>query len=198
MAGRCDPPAFLPVRPITQVHLAAVTERARRRVIRWFKRRGFLDTAAAVELTPFEFLDRLADLVPPPRKHRHRYHGGFAPNHKLRPAERLGRGRAGPRRPDNLSGVARRAARDRHPQALSVRAGHLMFRRCHPPERIAEARAGYLGGVRGFAIRLRLGLPDSSSRRPSFVAGTLLSGSAAPSSGWPVWIAASRSCTRAA
>jgi hypothetical protein len=36
-----------------------------------------------VELTPFEFLDRLADLVPPPRKHRHRYHGVFAPNHKL-------------------------------------------------------------------------------------------------------------------
>ncbi|NBT76752.1 MAG: hypothetical protein EBT15_12485 [Betaproteobacteria bacterium] len=23
--------------------------------------------------------DRLADLVPPPRKHRHRYHGVFAP-----------------------------------------------------------------------------------------------------------------------
>jgi len=39
-----------------------------------------------VELSPFEFLDRLADLVPPPRKHRHRYHGVFAPNHKLRPA----------------------------------------------------------------------------------------------------------------
>jgi hypothetical protein len=37
-----------------------------------------------VELTPFEFNDRLADLVPPPRKHRHRYHGVFAPNHKLR------------------------------------------------------------------------------------------------------------------
>ncbi len=30
--------------------------------------------------------DRLADLVPPPRKHRHRYHGVFAPNHKLRKA----------------------------------------------------------------------------------------------------------------
>ena len=30
--------------------------------------------------------NRLADLVPPPRKHRHRYHGVFAPNHKLRPA----------------------------------------------------------------------------------------------------------------
>ena len=39
-----------------------------------------------VELSPFEFLDRLADLVPPPRKRRHRYHGVFAPNHKLRPA----------------------------------------------------------------------------------------------------------------
>jgi hypothetical protein len=39
-----------------------------------------------VELTPFEFLDRLANLVPPPRKHRHRYHGVFAPNHKLREA----------------------------------------------------------------------------------------------------------------
>ena len=31
-------------------------------------------------------MDRLADLVPPPRKHRHRYHGVFAPNHKLRRA----------------------------------------------------------------------------------------------------------------
>ena len=39
-----------------------------------------------VELTPFEFLDRLVDLVPPPRKHRHRYHGVFAPNHRLRKA----------------------------------------------------------------------------------------------------------------
>jgi len=39
-----------------------------------------------VELTPFEFLDRLADLVPPPRRHRQRYHGVFAPNHKLRRA----------------------------------------------------------------------------------------------------------------
>jgi hypothetical protein len=31
-------------------------------------------------------LDRLADLVPPPRKHRRRYHEVFAPNHKLRKA----------------------------------------------------------------------------------------------------------------
>ena len=31
-------------------------------------------------------LDRLADLIPQPRRHRHRYHGVFAPNHPLRPA----------------------------------------------------------------------------------------------------------------
>ena len=34
-AGCCASPAFLPARPITQVHLAALTERVRRRVIRW-------------------------------------------------------------------------------------------------------------------------------------------------------------------
>jgi hypothetical protein len=175
----CDaPPTFLPARPITQADLAALTERVRRRVIRWFRMQRLLDAAAAadmlawentgfsidasvritlvdrdvpsffqslehllrycarppfalerlsvirgpdgriariryvlprhkaanwvrpgrgrkstrpgangvVDLSPFEFLDRLADLVPPPRKHRHRYHGVFAPNHKLRSA----------------------------------------------------------------------------------------------------------------
>jgi hypothetical protein len=40
--------------------------------------------ANQVELSPFEFLDQLADLVPPPRKHRH--HGVVAPNPKLRRA----------------------------------------------------------------------------------------------------------------
>ncbi|MEI6258136.1 MAG: transposase [Planctomycetota bacterium] len=175
----CDAsPAFLPARPINQADLAALTERVRRRVIRWFRMQRLLDAAAAadmlawensgfsvdasvqitlldrdvpsyfqplehllrsfarppfalerlsvirgpdgratrvryvlprhkaanwvgrgrgrkstrpgangvVELSPFEFLDRLADLVPPPRKHRHRYHGVFAPNHRLRKA----------------------------------------------------------------------------------------------------------------
>ena len=42
------------------------------------------DGQGVVNLSPHEFLDRLADLVPPPRKHRHRYHGVFAPNHPLR------------------------------------------------------------------------------------------------------------------
>ena len=177
-AGCCAPPAFLPARPITQADLATVTERVRRRVIRWFRLAHLLDASAAadmlvwensgvsidasvriafidrdvpsyfqslehllrycarppfaierlfvtrdasgriarvryvlprhkaanwvgrgrgrkstrpgangvVELSPFEFLDRLANLVPPPRKRRHRYHGVFAPNHKLRSA----------------------------------------------------------------------------------------------------------------
>ena len=39
-----------------------------------------------MELSPFEFLDSWADLIPPPRKHRHRDQGAFAPNHPLRPA----------------------------------------------------------------------------------------------------------------
>ena len=57
-----------------------------------------------VELSPFEFLDRLADLVPPPRKHRHRYHGVFAPNHKLRKAvTSLAVGNVGKRREVALS-----------------------------------------------------------------------------------------------
>lgn len=37
-------------------------------------------------LTPLEFLDKLAVLIPPPRKHRHRYHGVLAPNAPLRQA----------------------------------------------------------------------------------------------------------------
>jgi hypothetical protein len=168
------PPEFLPARPITQADLATLTEEVRRRVVRWFRMKRFLDADAAaamiarenngfsldasvritlidrdvpsyfqslgycarpafalerlavirgedgrisrvryvlprhraanwggpgrgrkstrprangvVELSPFDFLDRLSDLVPSPRKHRHRYHGVFAPNHKLRSA----------------------------------------------------------------------------------------------------------------
>ena len=42
--------------------------------------------SGVIELTSFEFLDRLATLIPPPRRHRHWYHGVFALNHPLRPA----------------------------------------------------------------------------------------------------------------
>ena len=47
----CDaPPAFLPARPITQVHLPTVTERVRRRVIRWFRLTRLLDATAAADM----------------------------------------------------------------------------------------------------------------------------------------------------
>jgi hypothetical protein len=59
------PPAFLSARPIAQADLAALTEKVRRRVVRWFR------------------MQRRS------------------------------------RRPGNLSSVARRAARDRHPQPLT-------------------------------------------------------------------------------
>jgi len=42
--------------------------------------------SGVIEMTPFEFLDRLAVLIPTPRPHRYRYHGVFAPNHLLRQA----------------------------------------------------------------------------------------------------------------
>jgi hypothetical protein len=35
-------------------------------------------------LSPLEFLDALSRLIPPPRVHRHRYHGVLAPNARLR------------------------------------------------------------------------------------------------------------------
>jgi hypothetical protein len=44
----CDaPPAFLPARPITQVHLAALTERVHRRAVRWFRMQRLVDAAAS-------------------------------------------------------------------------------------------------------------------------------------------------------
>ena len=35
-------------------------------------------------LTPLERFERLAALIPPPRRHRHRYYGVLAPNAPLR------------------------------------------------------------------------------------------------------------------
>ena len=53
-AGCCGPPAFLPVRPITQADLATVTERVRRRVIRWFRLAHLLDASAAADMISWE------------------------------------------------------------------------------------------------------------------------------------------------
>ena len=42
--------------------------------------------SVSLMLTPMQLLDRLAALIPPPSKHRHRYHGVLAPNLPLREA----------------------------------------------------------------------------------------------------------------
>jgi hypothetical protein len=44
------------------------------------------DGTTALSLTPLELIDHLAVLIPPPRRHRHRYHGVLAPNAPLRAA----------------------------------------------------------------------------------------------------------------
>ena len=88
-----------------------------------------------VELTPFEFLDRLADLVPPPRKHRHRYHGVFAPNHKLRRAvTSLAIGNVGKRREGvTNAGWESPGAHpgDRNPRLTSRSSVGRSLRKCH-------------------------------------------------------------------
>ena len=38
------------------------------------------DGRTAIRVSPLELLDRLARLIPPPRVHRQRDHGVFAPN----------------------------------------------------------------------------------------------------------------------
>jgi hypothetical protein len=38
-----------------------------------------------IQLDPIEFINKIAALIPPPRRHRHHYHGVFAPNAPLRP-----------------------------------------------------------------------------------------------------------------
>ena len=42
------------------------------------------DGRTELRLTPLELIERLAALIPPPRLHRHRYHGVLAPNAPLR------------------------------------------------------------------------------------------------------------------
>jgi hypothetical protein len=42
------------------------------------------DGRTVIALTPLEFLAALSRLIPPPRVHRHRYHGVLAPNARLR------------------------------------------------------------------------------------------------------------------
>jgi hypothetical protein len=44
------PPAFLPARPITQADLATLTEKVRRRGVRWFRIQRLLDADTAADM----------------------------------------------------------------------------------------------------------------------------------------------------
>ena len=48
-------------------------------------RRPWRDGTTAVLMEPLEFMERLAALVPAPRRHQLRYHGTLAPHAKWRP-----------------------------------------------------------------------------------------------------------------
>ena len=99
---------------------------------------SFAGADGVVELTPFEFLNRLADLVPPPRKHRHRYHGVFAPNHKLRRAvTAMAVGNVGKQREATAAGYAS----DDHATGGCCDANHVTLKpRSHDTSRIAWAK----------------------------------------------------------
>ncbi|HZD03453.1 MAG TPA: transposase [Longimicrobiales bacterium] len=94
------------------------------------------DGRTVLRLSPLEFLDRLAALLPPPRVHRHRYHGVLAPNSPLRPRVTASTGEAAalpfphttPPRP--VSTLSRRAARSRS-RRLSSRWAALLARIHH-------------------------------------------------------------------
>jgi len=60
-------------------------EREFRRYLAWLPKPQRNGTTA-LTLTPLELIDQLAALIPPPRCHRHRYHGVLAPNAPLRTA----------------------------------------------------------------------------------------------------------------
>jgi hypothetical protein len=103
-----------------------------------------------IELTPFEFLDRLAALIPPPRRHRHRYHGVFAPNHPLRQAVTALSGISA----SNGSGKPRRASMpvSRLPrvETAAVRREPLMESRAIMTRRGLPGRSCWHGWVRSF------------------------------------------------
>jgi hypothetical protein len=74
---------------LTPEDCAAVQLQVRARVLRWFaacrlSRCRRCARRTQLRLTPLELIDRLAALIPPPRIHRHRYHGVLASNAPLR------------------------------------------------------------------------------------------------------------------
>ena len=76
----CARPAFASER------LEALGEPGNDERIRYTSPKPRPDGQSALVLTPLELLDRLAALIPPPRRHRHHYHGAFGPHSPLRKA----------------------------------------------------------------------------------------------------------------
>jgi len=91
-----------------------------------------------ITLSPHEFLSRLAALVPPPRKHRHRNTKVFAPNHPLRSlvtAMAIGNVALLPRPPGEGRGKGSSAA----PSAHDADSDAIAATRSHDTSRIAWA-----------------------------------------------------------
>ena len=78
----CARPAFASER-LEVLGQGADTERGDER-IRYTLPKPGPDGQTSLTLTPLELLERLAALIPPPRRHRHHYHGAFAPHAPLR------------------------------------------------------------------------------------------------------------------
>jgi hypothetical protein len=74
---RCEPGPAIP-RPSRSAPGAGV------RQVLYHLPRPALDGRTVLALSPLDFLAALARLIPPPRVHRHRYHGVLAPNARLR------------------------------------------------------------------------------------------------------------------
>jgi hypothetical protein len=72
------------VEPHEQRDLTASAGEAAIRQVLYHPARPTRDGRTVLALSPLEFLAALARLIPPPRVHRHRYHGVLAPNARLR------------------------------------------------------------------------------------------------------------------
>jgi len=97
------------------------------------------DAQGVITLSPHEFLSRLAALVPPPRRHRHRNTKVFAPNHPLRPlvtAMAIGNVVLHPRPPGEGRGEGASAA----PSAHDADSDAISATRSHDTSRIAWAK----------------------------------------------------------
>jgi hypothetical protein len=109
-------------RPAVAVERLALTPAGN---IRYTLKTPYRDGTTAIIFEPFDFLARLAALVPLPRVHLTRYHGVFAPASTLRGAVTpAGRGRGLPPKPATASAATGQARLDDLDAALEARLRH--------------------------------------------------------------------------